>query len=239
MRNALLAVTLLTVSSCAAGDMVSLRDAPEGRRLGTAVADCLADHGDMAACAAERAHERAYYLAAGIPADRVARAFAAADTALAQITPPPRQSWVGTATAHDADTFAVQGRRLRTAGFDAPELSQTCTLAGRPWLAGCDARDAVRGLLAGRTISCADTGARSYTRPVVDCFMDGRPLGEIIVRMGWAMDDPRYSKGRFNAAEAEARAERRGIWQGVCTAPWAWRRQQPKGWFRNNRCPGD
>lgn len=239
MRNPLLAAVLLTATACAGADMVALRDTPEGQRLGAAVADCLAVNGDMAACADERRQERAYYLAAGIPPDRVARAFAAADGALARIAPAPAKAWTGPADVYDGDTFTLRGRSLRPAGFDAPELTQTCTLAGQSWRAGCAARDAVRGLLAGRTVSCIDTGARSHTRPVVDCYLDGAPLGDIIVRMGWAMDDPRYSGGRFKAAEAAARAARRGIWQGVCTAPWAWRRQQPKGWYRHNRCPGD
>ena len=40
-----------------------------------------------------------------------------------------------------------------------------------------------------------------------------------MVREGWATDYARYSKGAYVAAQAKARAARRGIWSGRFESP--------------------
>lgn len=45
-----------------------------------------------------------------------------------------------------------------------------------------------------------------------------------MVRAGWAVEYKQYSDGRYSAAEAEAQAAKRGIWQGTFTDPSKWRR---------------
>jgi endonuclease YncB( thermonuclease family) len=46
------------------------------------------------------------------------------------------------------------------------------------------------------------------------CYLDELDVNGWMVRQGWALDDVRYSNGRYAAEEAEARTWRRGIWAG-------------------------
>jgi endonuclease YncB( thermonuclease family) len=118
----------------------------------------------------------------------------------------------------DGDTIVMDGTRYRLAGIDAPEMSQDCGMGPKAaeWLAE---------YLKGKTITCNSTG-KSYNRVVAACFSDGEDLQEAIVRNGWAFDSPRYSRGKYAAAEAEAKSKGRGIHAGNCEKPWVWRREQ-------------
>src|SRR5262249_19636035 len=66
-----------------------------------------------------------------------------------------------------------------------------------------------------------------YRRMIATCTVGGRDMAEAMVRAGWALDVARYSGGRYAAAEAEARAAKRGIWEGSFAAPASWRREHP------------
>lgn len=158
---------------------------------------------------------------------------------------PALADWSGPFEVHDGDGLVVGGLELRLSGIDAPELSQACHRNGEAWYAGCAARDAVAQMLRGRSVLCRDLGPRTYGRPVVDCTIDGEDLLEAIVRAGWAFDYVQFSKtrdlpnGRYFDAEREAREAGRGMWQGQCEKPWDWRARQPRGWWKQNRCPLD
>ena len=67
-----------------------------------------------------------------------------------------------------------------------------------------------------------------YKRIVATCTVDSADIGEWMVRMGWAFDFTRYSEGYYGPAQAEAIADRRGLWQGECEKPWEWRRNQKR-----------
>ncbi len=134
----------------------------------------------------------------------------------------------GQAQVIDGDSLYVGARELRLTGIDAPEWKQVCKRNGKDWYAGRDAKRAVASLLADRTVICEDTKARSYRRVIGRCFLDGQDLGELIVGLGWAYDYPKYSDGRYQASEAEARASGRGVWRGECQRPWDWRRENPR-----------
>ncbi|MBF0251095.1 MAG: thermonuclease family protein [Alphaproteobacteria bacterium] len=133
--------------------------------------------------------------------------------------------FVGPAAFKDADSPWMDGRELRIAnGLDAIELTQVCTKDGAPWFAGQDAAAAVRAMFAGKTMICADTGDRSYGRPLVTCTVDGQDVAAAIIRAGWGMDWEKYSAGSLREAQAEAKAAGRGIWAGECLEPWVWRK---------------
>lgn len=55
---------------------------------------------------------------------------------------------------------------------------------------------------------------------------DGRDVNGWLVRQGWALDWPRYSRGAYAAAQPEARAAGRGVWAGAFVASWDWRRSE-------------
>lgn len=139
----------------------------------------------------------------------------------------------GPAQAKDGDSLLMGGRELRLAGIDAPEWSatrpafrQSCEdERGQAWTCGAAARAVLESLVAGRIVTCADTGMRSYRRPVVRCFVDGRDLAEAMASGGWSAPHPDWP-GPYDAAMAEAKAAGRGIWRGAFTPPWAWRKAQ-------------
>ena len=57
------------------------------------------------------------------------------------------------------------------------------------------------------------------------CFAAGHDLAGEMVRNGYALDWPRYSKGFYADQEAEARENGRGLWAGEFVKPWDWRRR--------------
>lgn len=138
----------------------------------------------------------------------------------------PALALEGYGQAVDGDGLYVEGREIRLHGIDAPEWDQVCMQPGDDkWMAGREATAALRSLLASGPVTCHDTGARSYKRIVAVCYLRGADLAAIMVRLGWAFDAPRYSRGRYAAAEAVARETGRGIWAGHCDKPWEWRRR--------------
>ncbi len=133
----------------------------------------------------------------------------------------------GRALVTDGDTIEVDGRRIRLRGIDAPETAQSCQEAsGRPYPCGREAREALALFLRGHDVACRPLYRDRYGRDVADCVRDdGIDVAGHMVRSGHALDWPKYSDGAFAAAEAEARAARRGLWRGRFTRPWEYRRK--------------
>jgi micrococcal nuclease len=99
---------------------------------------------------------------------------------------------VGTARVVDGDTLDVAGVRVRLKGVAAPELAEP---------GGEEARAFVAGLAEGRTVVCELTGERTRGRRVGHCSREGRDIGGEVIAAGLARDCPRYSQGRYAAAE--------------------------------------
>ncbi len=128
----------------------------------------------------------------------------------------------------DGDSLTVrqEGGRvtIRLTGIDAPEYRQDCARrdASR-WPCGRDARTALENL-AGRAPQHCEVAAKDrYDRTLATCrsqpFPDGIDLGAEMVRLGWAV----ATSHAYIAEEAEAKAARRGIWQGSFVRPAEWR----------------
>jgi endonuclease YncB( thermonuclease family) len=49
-------------------------------------------------------------------------------------------------------------------------------------------------------------------------------LAAIMVRSGWAVDWPSYSRGAYADMQDAARRENRGLWAGFFAVPWEWRK---------------
>lgn len=133
---------------------------------------------------------------------------------------------VGRASVIDGDTIEIHGERIRLNGIDAPESDQACEDGdGKAYRCGARAADILdRFLKASSPTRCDFVERDQYGRFVGDCFRaDGASVQAALVRNGWAMDWPRYSGGAYAAAEAEARAERLGMWAGTFQPPWEWR----------------
>ena len=124
----------------------------------------------------------------------------------------------------DGDGIELDGVSIRLWGVDAVEKRQSCTRNGASYPCGQDARTALQQLVEGKTIICDDRGKDRYRRTVARCVAGGVDLGGEMVRLGWALDFKRYSKGHYAALQAEAKAARRGLWDGTFELPKAWRK---------------
>jgi endonuclease YncB( thermonuclease family) len=108
--------------------------------------------------------------------------------ALAPAAGAAAERLAGTARVVDGDTLDVAGIHVRLEGVAAPELHE----AG-----GDEARAFVAGLAEGRTVVCE----RTRGRRVGYCRREGRDVGAEVIAAGLARDCPRYSGGRYAAAE--------------------------------------
>lgn len=129
----------------------------------------------------------------------------------------------GRARVIDGDTIDVAGTRVRLEGIDAPEIAQTCgrRLFGT-WACGKAAARALRDLTFGREVACERRGTDKYGRMLGVCFVDGHDLNAQMVRKGFAWAFVRYSTSYVDA-EAKARADKVGIWQGASEPAWDYR----------------
>jgi endonuclease YncB( thermonuclease family) len=128
----------------------------------------------------------------------------------------------GRARVVDGDTLAVRGRRIRLDGIDALELSQLCDSPRGRYACGREAARALDALIGGDTVACRAGAADRYRRLVAVCRANGRDLGAALVAAGWALAS---RGGAYAAQEREARAARRGVWQGDFQPPAEWRRR--------------
>jgi endonuclease YncB( thermonuclease family) len=123
----------------------------------------------------------------------------------------------------DGDTLNIGATKVRLEGVDAPETDQVCLNGnGSRWTCGIEARDRLAAHIAGREISCTSNGMDVYGRTLGFCSLAGENLNAWLVQEGWALAYVKYSTA-YVRAEEDARANRRGLWQGAFIAPWDWR----------------
>jgi endonuclease YncB( thermonuclease family) len=131
----------------------------------------------------------------------------------------PQAEWNGRVTVVDGDSLRMRGQDIRLHGIDAVEGDQTCRRTnGRFWACGRGAKRALAGFIGSQAVTCRERGRDQYDRVLATC---GTPAGEVndwLVRQGWAVAYRRYSR-EYIAAEEEARAARRNIWDGSFTNP--------------------
>lgn len=140
----------------------------------------------------------------------------------------------GRFTAIDGDSLRKDGAEYRLMAIDAPELNQRCQKSsGKLYACGRDAKDALRRLTLGRALDCRITDRDRYGRQVAECFDGTLNINAEMVRLGWAVAYRRHGVF-FVPQENEARAARRGIWQGHFDVPEDWRAQQRRSVMRGS-----
>lgn len=142
---------------------------------------------------------------------------------------PPRSPSALSVRVIDGDTLHTQDEKIRLAGIDAPELSQTCRDgSAREWSCGQAAKERLAALVSQGSVTCSARGQDRYGRTLAVCAAGSEAdLGAALVRDGYAVNYDRYTSD-YAAAESEARAARRGIWQGAFERPEDWRRRHPR-----------
>ena len=128
----------------------------------------------------------------------------------------------GEARVIDGDTIKIGSVTIRLWGMDAPEMGQRCGAHD----CGRMAADRLTDIIAGAPVQCAMVDTDRYGRMVATCTANGTDLGEAMVRDGYAIDYPMYSRGRYAPAEDEARRARRGLWPLGFENPADWRRKR-------------
>ena len=139
----------------------------------------------------------------------------------------PRDSFTGRVVAVlDGDSLKVlrDGAEVevRLLGVDAPEGGQAF---------GNVSKRALSNLVFGRTVHVAVREIDRYGRSVARVTADGTDVGLELVRGGFAWHYARYlDDAAYAAAQREARAARRGLWQDPAPiAPWEYRPRSTPG----------
>jgi endonuclease YncB( thermonuclease family) len=130
----------------------------------------------------------------------------------------PRPQIAGHARIIDGDSMMIAGTEVRIWGIDAPELFQRCTRDGREVLCGREASRALIALVAGQPVTCERRDMDRFGRTVAQCRADTVDLGRAMVAAGHAV-----AFGAYYQEEAQARADRRGLWAGEFMRPREWR----------------
>ena len=133
----------------------------------------------------------------------------------------------GPAEITDGDTIKISGTRIRLVEIDAPERAQTCLdAAGAVYPCGAASTEALAALIDGAKVTCTWDEIDRYDRPLARCEARGRDLGQAMIASGQAV----IYRGRpelYGDAEAQAKAERLGMWKGDFDTPWDYRRNGP------------
>lgn len=107
--------------------------------------------------------------------------------------PAPTGTLKGKCWVIDGDTIVIEKTHIRLAGIDAPELNH-------PW--GRKSKLAMINMCKGKVIRAELQPDSSYDRVVAICYLpDGRDLAAELVKMGLAIDWPKFSGGRYRQFE--------------------------------------
>lgn len=99
----------------------------------------------------------------------------------------------GSAYVVDGDTVVIQKTQIRLFGIDAPEMDHPH---------GKNAKWALVNLCKGKTVRAEITEQDVHGRAVAKCYLqDGRDLSAEMVKLGLAIDWPKFSGGKYSSME--------------------------------------
>jgi len=129
----------------------------------------------------------------------------------------------------DGDTIKIDGEKIRFSGIDAPESyykgkKQTCKLEEKIIFCGEISKNKLIEKVGNNPVHCVlEKNKDRYKRSIGECFVKGESLSVYMVRNGYALDWPRYSKGKFSKDQEFAKNNNLGIWTMKFDYPWVWR----------------
>jgi endonuclease YncB( thermonuclease family) len=136
----------------------------------------------------------------------------AALIALASLPAAAADGISGAAHAFRGDIVIIRGTKVLLFGLTAPADDRQCMLDTGPAPCAEAAKANLGILLEGGPISCSfvrKVGHGSYQGRCQRS--DGTDIGLILLRQGWARADAEAAQ-EYQAAEAEAKADHRGLW---------------------------
>lgn len=99
----------------------------------------------------------------------------------------------GSAYVVDGDGLVIRKTQIRLFGVDAPEMNH-------PY--GQQAKWALVSLCKGQTVRAEVVTQDTYGRTVARCYLpDGRDLSAEMVKLGLAIDWPKFSGGQYRSLE--------------------------------------
>jgi endonuclease YncB( thermonuclease family) len=162
--------------------------------------------------------------------DRLARTAVLAALILALLPTAFADSLVRRAVIIDGNMLAINGKRLRVRGIDAPEPDQLCrNQAGEPYRCGQKAADDIGAFIASGPVDCVEAARDQHKQRMAVCKVAGTDIAEWLVQNGLAMDGSGDGNSAYAAAQSDARHAQRGIWSGSFVEPWRYRRCRRSG----------
>jgi len=130
----------------------------------------------------------------------------------------------GPAEVIDSTVIVVNGQRIMLFGIDSVMRKQNCTIDGKIWQCWAAAVRALEILVDQGPVTCDAIGEPDvYGRLLARCNINGQSLNEQLVRKGYAVARPSETRD-YVAAEAAAKEEKLGLWQGKFLMPAEFRR---------------
>jgi endonuclease YncB( thermonuclease family) len=125
----------------------------------------------------------------------------------------------GPAKVLDVQVIEIDGQRIMLFGIDSVMRKQRCTLDGKIWDCWDAAVRNLQILVDQGPATCEAIGDPDvYGRLLARCKINGQSLNEQLVSKGWAVARTSES-AEYAAAEAAAKKEKLGLWQGQFQPP--------------------
>jgi endonuclease YncB( thermonuclease family) len=119
----------------------------------------------------------------------------------------------GQATVIDGDPLEIHGERIRLAGINAPEHDQLCSDAqDKAYQCGALSANRLSEWVDRKPVICIPRDRDRYGRTVAACTVDGKDIGEWLVRNGLAIRWPLYDReGCYSQPQMLAQEAKVGI----------------------------
>ncbi len=152
----------------------------------------------------------------------------------------------GEAAAKSGHTLEINGKKVRIFGIVALYQGQKVFIPGIESDSGFEfCREALEGLVKGKTVTCWVTEWNGALGRIEGrCIVDGKDIGQRMVKDGYAFADLDYSS-EYLDNEKEAEKKKRGFHRSNPTPdhPKEWQRRKERKWlldeYKRKRLPDD
>ena len=127
----------------------------------------------------------------------------------------------GKARIIDGDTIEISDEKIRFGGIDTPEKKDICYLNEKKVFCGKLSTEKLREKIGNSTVACVrEKNKDRYGRTVAECFVNEESLSSFMVKIGYACDYVRYSKGKYAKEQEYAKANKLGVWKMKYKLSW-------------------